>query len=107
MRKAETTIIALIGLELIVAVISYIILPDTCAIRWHFDKRVDYEDRIRVFVLPLISALTAGISLSLSVIYKKHDPVNGEAVYRLALMLSFIIIVLTFAGLLMILAANL
>ena len=106
MRAVDKTIIVLIGIELAITVVSYIVLPDVCAVHWS-QKGTDYNDKIVIFILPLISALTAELSIAFSRWYMKRSPEDGEVLYYISLMMSFIIIVFTFAGLLMILAANL
>ena len=106
MRAVDKTIIALIGIELVITIASYIVLPDVCAVHWS-QKGTDYRDKITIFVLPLIAALTAGLSIAFSRWYMKRSPEDGEVLYYVFLLMSFIIIAFTYIGLILILAANL
>lgn len=106
MRFGEKTIIAFIGIELLISVALYIFLPDSCAIHWS-QEGTDYRDKIAIFALPLTSVIIAAISIVASRWYSKRDKVYGETIYHMFVLMSFVVITVSYIGLLVIFLANL
>ena len=106
MRGGEKAAIILVAVELIIAVCSFFVLPDTIARHWGVGG-TSYGSRLYVFGAPVLAGIVTAAAIMFSRWYEKRDPAEGETLYYVMLFVSFMMIFVGFFGIFLILAANL
>ncbi len=106
MRGGEKAAIILVAVELVIAVCSFFVLPDTIARHWGIGG-TSYGSRLYIFGVPVFVGIITMVAIMFSRWYEKHDPVEGETLYYVMLFVSFMMIFVGFFSIFLILVANL
>lgn len=89
------------------AVVSFLLMPDTIVHHWGFDGPDRIGNRIRIFVIPVISTAIFVISSTASAWYQGRDPIDGDTFRYVMIVMNVMIQCVCAAGILVVLVYNL
>ena len=106
MRAGERAVLVANLSLFLFAAILFFFLPESIVCHWGFDGPDRFGGRYHILFLPLLSCILSFVSLSVSWIYERREPVKGEALRHLMLYTCVVIVTVCMLGVLMITAYN-